>query len=35
MTAAQESFEFQSEARQVLDLMIHSVYSHPEISSGS
>ncbi len=31
MTAAQETFEFQSEARQVLDLMVHSVYSHPEI----
>lgn len=26
-----ETREFQTEARQLLDLMIHSVYSHPEI----
>ena len=26
-----ETYEFQSEAKQVLDLMVHSVYSHPEI----
>lgn len=26
-----KTFEFQSEARQVLDLMIHSVYSNPDI----
>ena len=31
MAAKTETFEFQSEARQVLDLMIHSVYSHKEI----
>lgn len=27
----QQTYEFQTEARQVLDLMIHSVYSHKEI----
>ena len=26
-----ERYEFQSEAREVLDLMIHSVYSNPDI----
>ncbi|GAB4315620.1 MAG: molecular chaperone HtpG [Candidatus Sumerlaeia bacterium] len=31
MTADKQTLEFQSEARQVLDLMIHSVYTHPEI----
>lgn len=30
-SAAPETREFQTEARQLLDLMIHSVYSHPEI----
>ena len=28
---APETREFQTEARQLLDLMIHSVYSHPEV----
>ncbi|MBX7245736.1 MAG: molecular chaperone HtpG [Candidatus Sumerlaeaceae bacterium] len=31
MTTTAETFEFQTEAKQLLDLMIHSVYSHPEI----
>jgi molecular chaperone HtpG len=31
MTAAPETFEFRSEARQLLDLMIHALYSHKEI----
>lgn len=31
MTATVETFEFKSEGRQVLDLMIHSVYSNREI----
>ncbi|HOR28284.1 MAG: Chaperone protein HtpG [candidate division BRC1 bacterium ADurb.BinA292] len=31
MTATAETFQFQTEARQLLDLMIHSVYSHKEI----
>lgn len=31
MTAKAEKFEFQTEARQLLDLMIHSIYSHKEI----
>jgi molecular chaperone HtpG len=31
MNTAAETLEFQSEARQVLDLMIHSVYSNPDI----
>ena len=31
MTEEQNRYEFQSEARQVLELMIHSVYSNPDI----
>lgn len=31
MTKKPEKHEFQSEAKQVLDLMIHSVYSNPDI----
>src|SRR5216117_2219632 len=31
MTTSIESFEFQAEARQVLDLMIHSLYTNKEI----
>ncbi len=31
MSIPVEKFEFQTEARQLLDLMIHSVYSHREI----
>lgn len=31
MTAKTETFEFQTEARQLLDLMIHSVYSKKDI----
>jgi len=31
MTAAPETFQFQAEARQVLDLMIHSLYTNKEI----
>jgi molecular chaperone HtpG len=26
-----ETFQFKSEARQLLDLMIHSLYSHKEV----
>lgn len=31
MTATIETHEFQTEAKQLLDLMVHSVYSHKEI----
>ena len=31
MSQKQEKLEFQSEAKQVLELMIHSVYSNPDI----
>jgi molecular chaperone HtpG len=31
MTATTETFQFQAEARQVLDLMIHSLYTNKEI----
>ena len=31
MTTNMETFQFQAEARQVLDLMIHSLYTHKEI----
>lgn len=31
MTATAETYEFQTEARQLLDLMIHSVYSNKDI----
>src|SRR5436853_7830898 len=31
MTTNMESFQFQAEARQVLDLMIHSLYTNKEI----
>jgi molecular chaperone HtpG len=31
MSAQAETFQFKSEARQLLDLMIHSLYSHKEV----
>jgi molecular chaperone HtpG len=31
MTAIVETFQFQTETRQLLDLMVHSIYSHKEI----
>ena len=31
MSANVETFQFQAEARQVLDLMIHSLYTNKEI----
>ena len=31
MTTSPETFEFKTEAKQVLDLMIHSVYSNKDI----
>src|ERR1700758_4799158 len=31
MTTNVETFQFQAEARQVLDLMVHSLYTHKEI----
>ena len=31
MATKVEKHEFQSEAKQVLELMIHSVYSNPDI----
>ena len=31
MTANVETFQFQAEARQVLELMIHSLYTNKEI----
>ena len=31
MTPETETYQFQTEARQLLDLMVHSVYSHKEI----
>jgi len=31
MTTNMETFQFQAEARQVLDLMIHSLYTQKEI----
>jgi len=31
MPESRQTFTFQAEARQLLDLMIHSVYSHPDI----
>jgi molecular chaperone HtpG len=31
MTTNIETFQFQAEARQVLDLMIHSLYTNKEI----
>src|SRR4029079_16602269 len=31
MSTTTETFQFQAEARQVLDLMIHSLYTHKEI----
>src|SRR5215510_8243055 len=31
MTTKTETFQFQAEARQVLDLMIHSLYTNKEI----
>src|SRR6266849_6001233 len=31
MTTNMETFQFQAEARQVLDLMIHSLYTNKEI----
>src|SRR6478752_9312193 len=30
MTARVEQLEFQAEARQLLDLMVHSIYSHKD-----
>ena len=30
---AKETFEFQAETKQLLDLMVHSIYTNHEISS--